>query len=75
LNHCWLRLDYIFASAPIAALPRDCDVVDADDTVNASDLPIRAEFRHDAEASGVRTCVGASLVREEGIVLGKRAGF
>ena len=42
----WLRLDYMFASPPIVAWLHDCDVVNADDAVTASDhLPIWAQFR------------------------------
>jgi len=42
----WLRLDYIFASPPIAASLHGCDVVHADDAVTASDhLPMWATFR------------------------------
>lgn len=42
----WLRLDYIFASLPIAALLKDSDVVTVDGVAGASDhLPVWAEFR------------------------------
>ncbi len=44
----WLRLDYIFASPPIAASLQDCGIVNADEAVSASDhLPVWAAFRHD----------------------------
>jgi exodeoxyribonuclease-3 len=42
----WLRLDYAFASPPLARELVDCDVVGGDLAARASDhLPVRAEFR------------------------------
>jgi endonuclease/exonuclease/phosphatase family metal-dependent hydrolase len=42
----WLRLDYIFASLPMAARLSACEVVKGEETKQASDhLPVWAEFK------------------------------
>jgi len=62
----WLRLDYIFASPPIAASLHDCDIVNADDAVTASDhLPIWAVFRQDETYEGENPCRRAARSRRE----------
>jgi len=49
----WLRLDYIFASPPIAASLHDCNIVSEDEAVIASDhFPIWAEFRQSKKEKG-----------------------
>ena len=45
-DHPWLRLDYIFASPPMARRLHTCDIVHGGDALQSSDhFPILAEFR------------------------------